>query len=1213
MVMASISCHLSESAVWRFLSLLSIETPPFRNTSSAPALRPTATGPANDIQPNSNFRGSPSVRETSMKKHRNRCPAIASAIFIGLSVSISQAVAAQQAVPAIPGVAIPTPKVIGPLPSTISPARDYTWLTTAENLEKYGYIEEEFYIDGTASAYQIPTSLTDYQWLGGGYAYRTRVVVRHPVNQKKFSGNVLLEWINVTTGVDIDFNWMESCDYIMRSGHAYVGVSAQKLGIDALKAWSPARYGSLEVTGGGQYLKDELSFDIYSQVAQAIRNNPDTRLLGNLNHIRTIVATGPSQSGRFLSYYHNVIHPVHRVVDGFAIVAHTNPLRKDLDVKTMRLLTETDVRMEKEIYQIFDFEPDTKYFRRWEVAGTSHIGWSDVLKYEPLLIRDRGVGLPVNTVITPYSRIPIDHVVSAAYARLFDWINKDKAPPTAPRIKWVGNSRIARDGYGNALGGIRLPEHLVPTATNTGEANGTEFFATLVGTYVPFSDALLQKLYPIHGRYTFAVIQSATSLLKQGFLLKEDAMASIRESARVPIDGMNRPSGTLFINDGAEATSDPNLTLTLSATGPRPVTRMRFKEDHAAWLPWQAFSSSVHFVLTTSAGRDGKKTVYAEFMDAAGRASGAAMDTILLDRVPPTGRVELDDGAASTLTPTVTVDLVAKGGVAMQLMLDGDAGWRDWEPFVRNTTVTLAGGSGTKIVQARFADAAGNISAVASDTIVLEAGPIPLADALVMMRPYPVWQHFYDLTQVPRPSHHEEGASALVAAFGRGLGLETIVDGVGNVIIRKPATAGRAKSPGVVLQAHLDMVAQMTPDAPSDPRTDPIHAFVQDGWVQADRTTLGADDGIGVALIMGILEARDIAHGPIEALFTVDEEDRFDGINALSPTALKGRLYINVDNEVEGQFLISSAGGIYVKATDTYGEIPTPVGMTGFTLTVDGLLGGHSGVDIDKGRGSAHQIMARLLVEAPPALDVRVASVAGGDLSNAIPRTTVALVAIPTAQSAAFQTYVTEFAATVAGELATTDPNVTVTAQPVDVPAQVMQADAQQALIGAVFDVPQGVYRMSAEVPGLVETSGNLGVLSIADGEFFANSYVRSAIDSERDAEAQRFADVLAMAGATVTLEGAYSSWSPNLDSPLLKLMTQVYSDMFGVSPVAAAIHAGLETSVAGVTFPGMDMISVGPSIIGVHSPGERLDVASVQKVFDLIVSTLERIGHTVR
>jgi len=487
-------------------------------------------------------------------------------------------------------------------------------------------------------------------------------------------------------------------------------------------------------------------------------------------------------------------------------------------------------------------------------------------------------------------------------------------------------------------------------------------------------------------------------------------------------------------------------------------------------------------------------------------------------------------------------------------------------------------------------------------------GAVLLADSLSTMRPQSVWQHFYDITQVPRPSHHEEKATEFVSAFGRGLGLETVVDDAGNVIIRKPATAGMEDRPGVVLQAHLDMVPQKTETSTVNFETDPVTPYVDNGWVHADGTTLGADDGIGVAMIMAILEAKDIVHGPIEALFTVDEEDGFDGINGLSAKALTGRLYINVDNEVEGQFLISSAGGVYVDSSKKYAEVDTPSGMSGFSVTVDGLAGGHSGADINKGRGSAHQLIARLLVDAPAELGIRVASLTGGNLANAIPRAATAALVVPTAQADALASYVSEFGKVVASELATSDPKVAVSCDATDLPVAVMSPAEQKALIGAVYDVPQGVYRMSAEVPGLVETSGNLGVLSIAKGAFAGTVYVRSAIDSERDAEAKRFAGVFEKAGAKVDINGAYSSWPPNPDSPLLALMEQVYTTTFGVEPSVEAIHAGLETSVAGVKYPSMDMISVGPTLLNVHSPDERLEVASVSKAYDLIVATLKQI-----
>lgn len=296
-----------------------------------------------------------------------------------------------------------------------------------------------------------------------------------------------------------------------------------------------------------------------------------------------------------------------------------------------------------------------------------------------------------------------------------------------------------------------------------------------------------------------------------------------------------------------------------------------------------------------------------------------------------------------------------------------------------------------------------------------------------------------------------------------------------------------------------------------------------------------------------------------------------------------------------------------MNAEETYEELASPPGTTGFRITIDGLIGGHSGIEIDKGRGSAHQLMARLLVNAPAELE-RLADLIGGDTLNAIPSKATAVVAVPASQAEAFGKYVDEFGATVKSELAATDPGVVVTASPVDLPPKVMEAAAQGALIGAVYAVPQGVYRMSADVPGLVETSGNLGVLTIADGRFTAGAKVRSALDSERDAEAQRYVDVFEQAGATVELEGAYSSWPPDPDSPLLALMEQVFTDLFGTAPIVTAIHAGLETSVAGETYPELDMISVGPTTQNVHTPDERLEVASVPKVYDLLVATLRQV-----
>ena len=487
-------------------------------------------------------------------------------------------------------------------------------------------------------------------------------------------------------------------------------------------------------------------------------------------------------------------------------------------------------------------------------------------------------------------------------------------------------------------------------------------------------------------------------------------------------------------------------------------------------------------------------------------------------------------------------------------------------------------------------------------------GAVPLADALDTMEPQAVWQNFYDLTQVPRPSHHEEQATQFVADFGRGLGLDTTVDDAGNVVIGKPASAGMEQRPTVVLQAHLDMVPQKTPASKTNFETDPIDALVEDGWVRADGTTLGADDGIGVAIIMSILEADDLSHGPLEALFTVNEEDGMSGIHALAPDALDGRMYLNVDNEVEGEFVISSAGAVTVETADSYREVAAPSDATGFVVTVDGLLGGHSGIDIDKGRASAHELMARLLLDSTADVDARVADLVGGEVPNVIPSFATATLAVPAPQAEVFQKAVEDFEASVQKEYAETDPDVTVTAKSAASPDKVMEAGAQQALLGAVGDVPQGVYAMSDDIPGMVETSNNLGVLTIQGGEFTGVALARSADNAERDAEGRRVADVFGSAGATVELTNPYSAWPPDPDSPLLALMQRTYKDLFGSEAKVEATHAGLEASTAQSTFPGMDIVSVGPTLENVHSTDERLEVDTVPNAYDLIVATLEAV-----
>ncbi len=485
---------------------------------------------------------------------------------------------------------------------------------------------------------------------------------------------------------------------------------------------------------------------------------------------------------------------------------------------------------------------------------------------------------------------------------------------------------------------------------------------------------------------------------------------------------------------------------------------------------------------------------------------------------------------------------------------------------------------------------------------------LSLYDARDLLAPNAIWDDFYNLTRVPRPSHHEEKISAYLADFGRLLALETIVDDVGNVLIRKPATVGMENLTGVILQAHMDMVAQKDADKSFDFQNDPIDAYVEDGWAKANGTTLGADDGIGVATIMSILQDKELAHGPLEALFTVNEEDGFTGVNGLKPDLLQGKIFINVDSETEGEFTIGSAGGLYIDAMENYSEEKTPAQMAGFKISIKGLNGGHSGVDIGLGRGNAGKILSRILWNAQRSFGLRIASFDGGDRYNAIPREAGAVVAVPDSEADSFARYVQQFQSTVQNELSATEPDLAIEAEKTDLPARVMDEQSAARLISAVYSCPNGVLRMSDAVPGLVETSSSMGILKAENGAFWAGFYIRSAIDSARDDLGDMIRSVFELAGGNVSFHDSYSGWAPNPDSPILGLMKQIYMEKFGYEPKVIAIHAGLETSVVGEKYPGMDMISVGPTLQDVHTPKERLEISTVPSVYDLLEETLMKI-----
>lgn len=493
-------------------------------------------------------------------------------------------------------------------------------------------------------------------------------------------------------------------------------------------------------------------------------------------------------------------------------------------------------------------------------------------------------------------------------------------------------------------------------------------------------------------------------------------------------------------------------------------------------------------------------------------------------------------------------------------------------------------------------------------------GGTPLKDSLPSMTPQDVWRNFYDITQVPRPTGHDDRIRGFLVDFGKSLNLETKVDEAGNVLIRKPASKGMEDRPGVVLQAHMDMVGASRPGTTFDFSTQPIQPLVAGDWVHADDTTLGADNGIGIAIIMALLQRTDLAAPAIEALFTVDEETTQEGAKGLEADELNGKYYLNIDSEVEGEFYIGSSGGLTMQSVLPYATeaAPTNTEASFFTLTVAGLTGGHSGVDIDKGRASATKLIARLLRPAGESHGVRLVSLAGGSHHNAIPSEATALIIVPSTSYQAFDDYLKETERTLRRELAAVEPNLAVTmaASPLSgPPPTVMAESSQNRVLDALYANPQGIIRMSDAVPGLVETSNNLGMVSTANGVLTATNLARSSVDSELTDAGITIESVWNLAGATNTVTDRYPGWAPDPDSPLLNLFMRTFEDLYtDKKPRYAAVHAGLECGTVAAKYPELDFISVGPTLVDVHTPDERLRVSTVTRQVDLMVAVLGRI-----
>ena len=476
------------------------------------------------------------------------------------------------------------------------------------------------------------------------------------------------------------------------------------------------------------------------------------------------------------------------------------------------------------------------------------------------------------------------------------------------------------------------------------------------------------------------------------------------------------------------------------------------------------------------------------------------------------------------------------------------------------------------------------------------------------LQPNQLWNKFADLNAVPRPSKKEERVIAFMKDFGKSLGLETIEDKVGNVIIKKPATKGMEDRKPIVMQSHLDMVHQKNNDTKFDFDTQGIEMYVDGDWVRAKGTTLGADNGLGVATIMAILESKDIAHPEIEALFTIDEETGMTGAMGLEGGLLNGEILLNLDTEEDDEIGVGCAGGIDVTATRSYEVEETPEFKTGFKITVKGLNGGHSGMDIHKGLGNANKIMNRLMFDGFENFGLRISEIDGGSLRNAIPRESNAIVAIDAIHEAAFISEMNDLANEIKAELKTMEPKLTIEVSKIETPATIMDLGVQEGLTRAIYAACNGVYRMSADIPDLVETSNNIARVIVKDGEVKIGCLTRSSVESSKFDLANMLRATFELTGCEVEFSGDYPGWTPNMDSAILKVMSKLYKDMNGKEAHVAACHAGLECGILGTNYPKMDMISFGPNIKGAHSPDERAQISSAQKYWKFVLEILKNI-----
>ena len=476
------------------------------------------------------------------------------------------------------------------------------------------------------------------------------------------------------------------------------------------------------------------------------------------------------------------------------------------------------------------------------------------------------------------------------------------------------------------------------------------------------------------------------------------------------------------------------------------------------------------------------------------------------------------------------------------------------------------------------------------------------------LQPKVVWDNFYGLTRVPRPSKHEEKVIEYLLEWGKNHGIQAEKDAAGNVIMRAAATPGMEKRRGVILQGHMDMVPQKTGDSKHNFLTDPITTLVEGDWLTADRTTLGADNGIGVALALSVLEDKSVKHGPIEVLVTRDEETGMTGANGLKPGVLKGDILINLDSEDEGELCVGCAGGLDAEADFRYRTVAAPEGFVGYTLTVKGLQGGHSGMDISLYRANANKVVARILLPLMEKHGVKLVSFTGGSLRNAIPFEACAEILVPDAAVKAVKKVVDEVFGQIKAEFAESDPSASMQFGKTAAAPRYVGDKVALSVVKALLACPSGVIRMSRTMEGLTETSINMAIVRTEKGHITIHSLMRSAVDSAKAALADRVRCIFEAAGASVAFKGGYSGWTPKLDTPMNKVMMEQFKKVYGRDMKIMATHGGLECAIMGAKYPNWEMVSVGPTIRYPHSPDERLDIPSVARTWDYLKAVLEAV-----